>query len=132
MNAPAQFAYGNRDPSQLPLIPLRLAYAGASLIVSALVDSGASVNVLPYDIGVKLALNWDSQTIPLRLSGNLGNHEARAVLIHGAVEPFSPVMLAFAWTKASGVPVILGQQNFFMEFDICFLRSQCRLEIKPK
>ncbi len=26
----------------------------------------------------------------------------------------------------------LGQANFFMEFDICFFRSQLEFEIKPR
>jgi hypothetical protein len=30
------------------------------------------------------------------------------------------------------VPLILGQVNFFMEFDICFYRSQLQFEISPK
>ena len=110
MTTPAHFAYGNRDPGQLPTVSLRISYLGSSHVVTALVDSGASLNVLPFEIGVQVGLDWNRQ----------------------AIDPFSPVLLAFAWTKAQGVPVILGQQNFFMEFDVCFYRSQCRFEIKPK
>jgi hypothetical protein len=29
-------------------------------------------------------------------------------------------------------PLILGQTNFFMEFDVSFYRSQLEFEIKPK
>jgi hypothetical protein len=28
--------------------------------------------------------------------------------------------------------MILGQVNFFMEFDLCFFRSQAAFEVKPK
>ena len=28
--------------------------------------------------------------------------------------------------------MILGQVNFFMEFDVCFFRSQAAFEINPK
>jgi len=45
---------------------------------------------------------------------------------------FPPVRLAFAWSRSDNVPLILGQMNFFMEFDIYFYRSQLEFEVKPK
>jgi hypothetical protein len=54
------------------------------------------------------------------------------VIITGQVESFPPVELAFAWTQAAEVPLILGQINFFLEFDICFFRSQAAFEVTPK
>jgi hypothetical protein len=42
------------------------------------------------------------------------------------------VQLVFAWTKAVQVPLILGQVNFFMEFDVCFYRSQLYFAVSPK
>lgn len=39
------------------------------------------------------------------------------------VASFPPVERAFAWTQATDVPMILGQVNFFVEFDVCFFRS---------
>jgi hypothetical protein len=38
----------------------------------------------------------------------------------------------FAWTQATTVPLILGQVNFFMEFDVCFYRSRLQFAISPK
>jgi len=37
--------------SSLPYLPLTLNYQDTSLSVSGLLDTGATVNVLPYDIG---------------------------------------------------------------------------------
>jgi hypothetical protein len=34
--------------------------------------------------------------------------------------------------EAMGIPLLLGQVNFFIEFDICFHRSQLNFEINPK
>jgi hypothetical protein len=31
--------------------------------------------------------------------------------------------MAFAWTRAEGVPVIFGQTNFFEMFEVCFFRE---------
>lgn len=39
------------------------------------------------------------------------------------------VALAFAWTKAAGVPLILGQVNFVQIFDVCFYRSRGEIDI---
>ena len=58
--------------------------------------------------------------------------EARALLLTGKVREFAPVRLAFGWTRSNNVPVILGQVNFFMEFDICFYRSRLLFEIRVK
>jgi hypothetical protein len=58
--------------------------------------------------------------------------EARAILLIGTIRRFAPVRLAFAWTRNNRVPVILGQTNFFMEFDIRFCRSERFFEITPR
>ena len=54
------------------------------------------------------------------------------MIVSGQVASFPPVEFAFAWTQATDVPMILGQVNFFMEFDVCFFRSQAAFEITPK
>lgn len=90
------------------------------------------VNVLPYQIGVRLGAVWKEQTTVLNLTGNLSRYEARALLVSTVVGSFEPVQLVFAWTRATRVPLLLGQVNFFMEFDVCFYRSQLSFEIRPK
>ena len=132
-----RFPYVEIDPSlgaasALPYAPITLELDGNVANVSALVDSGAALSVLPFDVGVQLGAVWDQQTIPIQLTGNLADADARAILVTATVGQFAPVRLAFAWTRNSQVPVILGQVNFFMEFDVCFFRSQSAFEIKPK
>jgi hypothetical protein len=80
--------------------------------------------VLLYQVGVDPGAVWEQQTTRLRLMGDLAQFEARGSLVSAIVGQFAPVRLAFAWTRATNVPVLLGQVNFFMEFDICFYRSQ--------
>lgn len=58
-------------PDALPLLPLALSYQNASVQVMALLDTGASVNVLPYDIGLQLGAVWEEQTTVVTLAGNL-------------------------------------------------------------
>jgi len=117
--------------SALPHVPLMLELDDKVASVSVLADSGAAVSVLPLDVGIQLGAVWEQQTNPVQF-GNLADLEARAILATATVGQFPPIRLAFAWTRNNQVPVILGQVNFFMEFDVCFFRSQLAFEIKPK
>jgi hypothetical protein len=118
--------------SSLLYLPLTLTYQGYSLVVSGLLDTGATVNVLPYKIGEQLGAVWDRQTTPVRLTGNLAQLEARVLIVSATLGQFAPVRLAFAWTQAENIPLILGQVNFFLEFDVCFYRSHLAFEVHPR
>lgn len=89
-------------------------------------------NVLPYAMGVELGYDWERQTTALSLTGNLAQYEACVVLAQVIVGQFEPIQLVFAWTQATNVLLILGQVNFFMEFDVCFYRSQLEFAVSPK
>jgi hypothetical protein len=84
---------------------------------------------LVHDIGLQLGAIWEEQTVRLPLAGNLARVEARGLFIHVQIGSLEPVRLAFAWAQASQVPLILGQTNFFREFDVCFQRSKSTIEI---
>ncbi len=43
-------------------LPFVLVHQQVSVTSSALLDTGASVNVLPYSTGVELGYEWDRQT----------------------------------------------------------------------
>ena len=117
---------------RMPYLPLTLSFNGQSLSVEGLLDTGASVNVLPYELGLQLGLIWEDETLSVLLAGNLARFEARAVVVDAQVSSFPVVNLAFAWTQATDVPLILGQANFFFEFDVCFFRARSEFEVCPK
>jgi len=100
--------------------------------VVGLVDSGATVNVLPYQIGIQLGLVWDDSKAIIRLAGNIGNQPAMPVFFMAKIGEFTPVRLVFAWIKNDSVSLILGQTNFFLEFDVHFYRSRLEFDIEPK
>jgi hypothetical protein len=118
--------------STMPYLPLTLTNGNKSLEVMALLDTGASVNVLPYQIGLELGAVWEKQTLELTLSGNLGNNQARGLVLSGTIANFTPILLAFAWTQSPNAPVILGHLNFFAEFNVCFYRHELAFEVCPK
>jgi hypothetical protein len=116
----------------MPRVPITLSLGAISLDALGLVDSGATVNVLPYELGVQLGASWDQQTIRLSLSGNLARAEARAIRLKAKVSSFETVDLLFAWTQLPNAPLILGQMNFFLEFNVCFFRADSAFELsKP-
>ncbi|MGB2926669.1 MAG: hypothetical protein WBB82_15320 [Limnothrix sp.] len=117
--------------SVLPYLPLTLTNGKRSIEVMALLDTGASVSVLPYEIGLRLGAIWENQIVQIPLSGNLAHSESRGLVLTGKVAHFSPILLAFAWTQATDVPVILGHMNFFAEFNVCFYRHELAFEVCP-
>ena len=117
---------------RMPYLPLTLSLNGQFLNAEGLLDTGASVNVLPYELGLQLGLIWENETLSVLLTGNLARFEARAVIVDAQVSPFPTVNLAFAWTQAADVPLILGQANFFFEFEVCFFRARSEFEVRPK
>ncbi len=134
---PARFPYlpvasGRGDASLMPLVPLQLRFKDGELVQAhGLLDSGATVSVLPYGLGVRLGAVWEAQTTRVTLAGNLAAQEARALLVQARVGDFAPVPLVFAWTRADHVPLLLGQVNFFEEFDVSFHRSRRQFELEP-
>ncbi len=137
MNEAARFPFVDANPAQpgtslLPLLPFVLSQGGRQVEALGLLDTGAAVNVLPYSLGEQLGFVWEEQTTPLVLSGNLARLPARGVVVSGVVAHFAPVHLVFAWTQADDVRLILGQTNFFLEFDACFFRARSEFEVKPK
>ena len=122
----------NQPNSLMARLSLTLFNMDRSVNVVGLVDSGAALNVMPYEIGLALGANWEDQFVEVPLTGALGRLEARVLFVRAIVPQAisrDPVDLAFAWARAENIPLILGQTNFFMEFDLCFYRSEGAFEV---
>jgi hypothetical protein len=132
-----RFHYSTTDPSQnefdsLPRVPIILRREGRTVESLGLVDSGATINVMPYELGLQLGAAWEDNRAIIQLAGNLSNQPAMPFFAMAQIGDITPIQLAFAWTRSSDAPLILGQTNFFMEFDVCFYRSKMEFEVKPK
>ncbi len=137
MPDPERFEYTSEgsqtgEAALLPQLPLILTYKNQSVEAAGLLDTGATVNVLPYRLGLRLGAQWDPESPAITLTGNLAHFDARPIVVEGSVGKFPSVRLAFAWTRSEDVPLILGQVNFFMEFDVCFYRSRRAFDVRPK
>lgn len=137
MRLPARFNYAQQDLTSmktdvLPFMPVQLQSGSQIIEVTALVDTGAVMNVLPYFIGAQFGFNWEEKPTLGYLGGNLARVPARGLALQTTVASFEPVLLLFAWAQTDDVPLLLGQLNFFDEFSVCFFRSQSAFEVTPK
>jgi hypothetical protein len=123
-------AFGDIDA--VPRLPLTLTYQNSIVEVAGLLDTGASINVLPYSVGIQLGAVWEELNTSVQLAGNVAPVEARGLVLSAQIGTFAPVRLVFAWSLTDNVPLLLGRMNFFLEFDVCFYRSQMAFELRPK
>jgi hypothetical protein len=93
---PSTIEFPFSEDEALPTIPIVLSYAGSNVAANALLDTGSTVNLLPYDIGLQLGALWEKQTVRLPLAGNLAKTEARGLFVHIQIRDLEPVRLAFA------------------------------------
>lgn len=136
MNAPARYPFiskgtGGPVPDLAPIVPINLTRGGVSIGVNALVDSGADVSILPYSVGVRFGIDWHSLTLPCSVGGSAGGIPGKMLVVDAVLHTFPAVKLVFAWVQSDSVPVLLGQTNFFLEFDVCFFRSRGEFQIQP-
>ena len=132
---PVRFPYhptgGQVSEGALPFLSLLLQYQTKMITVHSLVDSGASVNVLPYRIGLQLGADWETLGQNLELGGNLAAAPAKGLVLSATVATFAPVRLVFAWSRLDTVPVILGQMNFFQYFEVRFIGAEQQFDVLP-
>lgn len=95
MSVVEQFPYCDRNPASagldlMPDLPIVLRHQSQSLSGMGLVDSGASISVLPYSLGVQLGFDWNAQKMPITLAGTLAHVAARGIVVEAAVEQLPP------------------------------------------
>lgn len=118
--------------SMMPRLTLHVFSEDHAVQLSGIVDSGSATNLLPYEVGRSLGFDWNRQRRLGRLAGGLSNVESRAVSVLASFPEIvgaNEIPLIFAQANSNEVPVLLGQTNFFMEFNACFYHSQNYFEV---
>lgn len=115
----------------MPLISICLGGRfGRELVTEALIDTGATVNLIPFELGSQLGYEWEAQTKQLRISGAFSTLNARGILLHVRIGGFASVPLVFGWCQEGAeVPLILGHMNFLEQFKFCVIRKEQRFEL---
>ena len=116
----------------MPYLPIRLSNGSQNLDELALLDSGSAISVLPFDIGLRLGLDWQAPMPAIPLGGLLAGNTAKGIAPGVQLGSYPAVQIAFAWSQSPDARLILGEVNFFSEFDVCFHRSRQFFEVKPK
>lgn len=80
----------------LPRVPLTLRFQGKQVEITGIVDSGATINVLPFHVGRELGAEWDERKAKLKLAGNLQDQPAIPFLVMAQLGNYEPVKLSFA------------------------------------
>ncbi len=113
-----------------PIIRVRLAHQGQSVMTDALIDSGADVSLFHASLARKLGLDPESGVCK-NFYGISGEpvpgyfHEITLQIVGMNTQ----VRLLVAFTEAEGVSALLGQADFFEAFRITFERRKQRMEI---
>src|SRR5258708_3650472 len=95
MSLVEQFPYCDRNPDSngldlMPDLPIVLRHQSHLLSGVGLVDSGASISVLPFSLGIQLGFDWKTQKAPITLGGTLAHVGARRVpCFRGSLRPWS-------------------------------------------
>ncbi len=136
MNAAARFPYvlkqgGSGPLDMLPIVPVSLSHSTISLDVMALIDSGASMSVLPYNVGLAFGMSWKLLPHSLYIGGAGGSVQAKRLDLTAVVAPFAPTSLTFAWVNTNSYPFVLGHANFLFKFDVFLSRRHSYFEIQP-
>ena len=127
-----RFPFIQRGLAPMSMMPIQLSRDSSSTNAMALVDSGATMNVLPYELGLELGAIWEAQDIAVRLGGSFGGDEAKLPALNATVGAFESVELIFAWTRKPNTPLILGQVNFFREFNVFFFGGDLIFEVAKR
>jgi hypothetical protein len=136
MSAPLQFPFqprpnGSGPGDLVPLLPVTLTRGGVSVDVTGLVDTGSTFSVLPYDVGMRFGVTWHALPAAIGLAGPAGPTPAKLLALDATIGSLAPVTLLFAWASSNAYPVLFGQANFFMEFDVFLFRRQGFFQIQP-
>ena len=133
---PARFPLAPQPRGRTPVastvdVPLTLELGAESVSVIGRLEPMAAVSVIPHGVGLRLGATWTGHTVPIAVPGRRTAVLAAPLTVRGTVAPFPPVILFFAWADTDKVPLVLGQTNFFQQYDICFHLARSHVEVRP-
>ncbi len=104
---------------RMPLLEVQLASVDEVIKTDALVDTGAFVNVIPYTMGLRLGLVWDECEVGPKIGGSIKG-ETRKVELLVTIKGFPEFESSFCWLVHDDTRFLLGHEDFFQKFTVCF------------
>ncbi len=108
-----------KDDLFMPYAWVRLSFGNTFWDEWALVDSGAEINVIPFSVGVKLGLDWNTSEDGPTIGGSASG-ATKTVELTVTIGSFTNVSMSFCWLSHDNVRVLLGEQDFFENFAVYF------------
>ena len=99
--------------------------------VTAYIDSGADISLIPYSLGKSMGYEVDKSEI-IELEG-VGGKSIPIVVINTKIR-FSENLVYDAeigWSLVDGVPILLGRHTIFDKFKITFLEKERKIIFEP-
>lgn len=128
----AQVRLGSVDYTYRPLIDVEVGGADQVRTFKALVDSGTDITMMDQTIAVLLGIDADGkQTGKASTLGSVTNGFLASVSLK--IDGFSNAFtfnVLFVENLSNNFEIILGQQDFFQNFDVTFVKSSNQFYLK--
>jgi predicted aspartyl protease len=116
-----------------PTIPVTFIGPGESIDIVAILDSGADISVLPLEVGEQLGLDLTKKRGPCGgIGGEVDTAEdyVRVRIAQGHENYTFDIPVKVVLDLKSSVPVLIGREGFFEEFEITFDERRERISLK--
>ncbi len=116
--------------SYMPLVELELHGLTGTHRASALIDSGSEASMMDMEIAEALGIKIPEH-LPITVSGVSGSKRGFSSPVSFKVEGFDDVFtFTVIFVSEPSFDIVLGQQDFFRNFDIEFLRNEGIFRLK--
>jgi len=106
-------------------------YDGQWYYVTAYIDSGADISLIPYSLGLSMGFDVDPKKI-IELEG-VGGREIPISLIKTKIKFSKNIVydVEIGWALVDGVPILLGRHTIFDRFNITFKEREEKIIFEP-
>jgi predicted aspartyl protease len=120
-------------PRKTPTIPVTFIGPSDSIDIVAILDSGADISVLPLEVGEQLGLDLTKNRSPCGgIGGEVETAEdhVRVKIVQGHENYTFDIPVKVVLDPKSSIPVLIGREGFFEEFEITFDERRERITLK--
>ncbi len=99
--------------------------------ITAYIDSGADISLIPYTLGLSMGYKINGSEI-IELEG-IGGKSIPIIVIKTKIKFSSDLVydVEIGWSLVDGVPMLLGRRTIFEKFKITFMESERKVVFEP-
>lgn len=113
----------------VPTVTVEIKYQESSLSCEMLVDAGAYLSMIPYQVGIELGLTISNDEV--MEAGGAGGASIPHVVkeVELQIGAYS-IQSRIGWALTDEIPLLLGRLDVFDEFDIEFSQSRHKITFR--